>query len=379
MTAASSAAAERRNTAKRLRGMSSPCWRDLVLFTIWRLSPAALSSRQARMRFLANYFDGMTVEFYPSTNVAHPTVDINTTTLQNSVNTWNSLDRGNMKHNWALVLFYYEPSPAPIVWNDSYWAKIASNMAAYGNIMKNAQDVHGIFWDTEHYRPEQIPYWGQWPEGAPGGQSLADTVNKARDRGRQVMDALRSTWPDVNVVTTFGMGHSYQANHRFLPNTNEVWQHNELQSPFIAGMEESCQSAGSRAQWVDGGMYYWLRDQRMGDKFNWWQQVGAPQRLPVDGNYQGTFDIVQPSKRATFRTPAAQSAYDVYAVSPWRNATDAEIQDWIMWAMRTTRSFAWFYSERIDFWEGLHTAPGKTPVTAGQLAAIAEGRRLGRL
>jgi hypothetical protein len=152
-----------------------------------------------------------------------------------------------LKKNFGLV----QGSSPPDVFDD--WSVVIQNFKNCAAALKAAGFV-GICFDNEQYAKS----WGDYPSGASyaPGKTLNDYRAQQRLRGKQVMEAMVSVFPEIAIITLHGPSVSEPnapASLQF-----PQWQSgNELLGPYYAGFMEGVGS--SPALNIDGGELYTLR------------------------------------------------------------------------------------------------------------------------
>ena len=165
------------------------------------------------------------------------------------------LEFRNLRENFAAVV----GGRPPDFMED--WSRPIANFAHLARAAREA-GLKGIYFDNETY---QAP-WADHPRGVRhGAKSLQEYQDQARLRGRQVMEAMVSQFPDITVIFLHG---PYISEPKAPSPLFFQWQSsNELHGPFFAGFVEG---AGARATVVDGGELYHLRtEEQFRESLEW--------------------------------------------------------------------------------------------------------------
>lgn len=90
--------------------------------------------------------------------------------------------------------------PGRIDWFDEEFAGVVANAGLAARMARECR-LKGILFDVEHYQGRPFHYPSQ--EGA-GKRSFTEYQEKARERGREFMQALRAEYPKITVLLTCG-------------------------------------------------------------------------------------------------------------------------------------------------------------------------------
>jgi hypothetical protein len=136
----------------------------------------------------------------------------------------------------------FNTSPGAVDWFDDFSAiltnaRLAAHIARVGG-------AAGILFDTEQYHAPLFDYRRQRDSGATSWDAYAAQV---RRRGREVMEAFQSGYPDPTVFLTFGYGVPWLEMQKGA--TPLAACEYGLLVPFLDGMVDA---ASSRARLVDG-------------------------------------------------------------------------------------------------------------------------------
>lgn len=161
------------------------------------------------------------------------------------------------KHNFAKV---YVTRPADLF--DDWSVTIAN----FKNLAKVLKDVgfKGVFFDNEEYfkllwnYPDDVKY---------KNKTIQQYYNQSRLRGRQIMQAMTSVFPDINVMVYHGAYTSSSATPDYVRRRQTGWDGEELRGAFTVGLFEG---KGNRGTVIDGGEVYAYRNRDdFSNSYNW--------------------------------------------------------------------------------------------------------------
>ena len=150
------------------------------------------------------------------------------------------------KHNLMYVTL--TGTNRPILRATGFFEDWTEVLASYGRYARMAKEsgFRGIWLDVENYGGPGAPQLGGYGGYRDTGKSFAECERQIKLRAREMMGAMLSEFPEVKVITTFGLGAA----------TNSY----DLVPAFVDGMLEAVASDESyaRAQVIDGyeGGYY---------------------------------------------------------------------------------------------------------------------------
>ncbi|MDQ3565990.1 MAG: hypothetical protein M3436_18485 [Pseudomonadota bacterium] len=146
--------------------------------------------------------------------------------------TWN-----RMRHNFAIVNV-----DRPADFFDDWTATIA-NYRTLARVLRET-GIQGILFDNEDY---QRSLWHYPRDVSYPGRSLQQYHDQARLRGRQVMEAVVSEFPNIDMLVLISPAWSFGQT----PQQVEYWRgDNRLSGAFTVGMFEG---RGGQATVIDGG------------------------------------------------------------------------------------------------------------------------------
>jgi hypothetical protein len=213
------------------------------------------------------------------------------------------------------------------------WSVPIQNFRNLAHALHDA-GLKGFVFDNEQY----FTPWANYPDGVNYGYTLAQYETQARLRGRQVMEAMVSEFPDIVVITLHGP---------YVSEPDAPWQlgfpqwqnGNELQGPFFAGFQEG---RGLLATNVDGGELYDLRSATDFQETYSWRKYD----LPSDAV---NCSFIPPALRPSW--PGSVSiSFGVYDYPYGGQAMNPSILATTLTnALARADRWVWFYSEANTF------------------------------
>ena len=239
-------------------------------------------------------------------------------------------------------------NPGNVDWfDDEGWANIAEHWRIGAWVAKQA-GLKGILFDPEPYTPPHR----QFDHATQAGHekhTFNDYYAKARERGRQVMQAVAAEYPDItlycyfmNIVCATATGHAD-------PRTVLATHGYGLYPAFIDGWLDA---APPTVKMVDGC--------EMAYRFNSISQY-TEAALRIRGDCQ---ELVSPENRAKYRAQV-QVSFGIYLDAYW-NPKDSKWGRWhipgkqeprvdqlranINTALRVADEYVWVYGEKFRWW-----------------------------
>lgn len=232
--------------------------------------------------------------------------------------------------------------------DDDHWRAIEANLRLTAEAARRGGCV-GVVFDPEPYGPDP------WllTEAAPG-HDFASTAAQVRRRGAQFMEALQSEMPAIRILSLYQL--SVVASMFGVAEPGRIsaqleGHHYGLLPAFIDGMLDVI---GPEAILIDGNEpSYYYEDE-------------APYAQAHLALAQGGQRLVSPANRATYRrqsqvgmaiyydqilglrTPAP--AYTAHYLTPAQRL--AFLEHNVYWSLTTADEYAWFYSEKANWWTG---------------------------
>ncbi len=240
-------------------------------------------------------------------------------------------DLTSMKHNFLIIY----STPAGDIFDN--WSTPLSN---YTNMARAANEagLEGIFFDNEEYFGNAL----DMDANCAGGRTADECRTQAFHRGQQVLDAIRSGWPDAEILIAHGPYVGEAETSDYLDahgmSFNDVSRTNVLRGAFAAGIASA--TVGNDAQYIDGGQVYSARTLQNFTDLKSWQEEGSltsGSLVPEDQRPQWAAS-----------TSAAFGVYDASASSPPMNpgAWEATLTN----ALHATDRYVWAYTEKHDWW-----------------------------
>ena len=278
---------------------------------------------------------------------------------------------GPAVHNFYRFVWVGSPWP----WtNDAFWTQTAANLKQFAQTIKaSGKPWKGIYFDVEWYGTGNPFNYGtsttNWTysatEGALPGMQPAAAKALVRQRGQQVMNALREGWPEVMLWSTYGTWLSDPATFTYLPANgvaiNDFMWANELAGHFVEGMWSV--AYGTAARLLDGAEVYSPRTQTEFNTLAGWVSSGTADTGAV-------IPAADVSKyKANVR--AMLPVYDKDESASYALHSTSTLQSMITNAMLGSHQYAWLYTETHEW---ANTGSGKPAVPTAYKTAVADGR-----
>lgn len=266
-------------------------------------------------------------------------------------------------HDNFILVWGHARDTKPDFFDDRLWSNIAANAELLGKAVR-VSGCKGIVFDPEFYsaRESYSPWWYDRsgkktihePPYITRGQSFATVNAKARQRGRENMQALQKEKPDITVLGTFlySAARAQALSIDKLPKADYA-----LLPAFVDGMLEAL---GPKGTIIDGneGSYYldesrkYVEDSDQGD-YQFARSAAkalcSPELLSK-WNAQGQVAMA----------PYVDLCYNLFSPAKWR--TPEYESRWmrhnIYNSLLTSDQYVWVYVEKIDFWTGQGTPAG---------------------
>ncbi len=244
---------------------------------------AFMSSVSARTQFILqnrNYieslpFEGMAINIPASWNAMSPGI----TLTETEVKDWLSplADFNSNKFNFLLI----ENDKPGDLFDDAAWSKATENWRILAKVAAQT-GFRGILFDNEEYQT----HWDNFPDDvAQEGifRGVAAYQSQAQVRGRQIMQAVVSVFPDVQVAVAHGPYLSVPREAGAPPSIQLQagdWQDQELSGPFFTGLVSGTTPAMTV---IDAGELYALRsDADFAQSFAYRNTLGPVIPWPTD-------------------------------------------------------------------------------------------------
>ena len=257
--------------------------------------------------------------------------------------------------------------------NDAHWEAIEHNVRLAGKAARLAGCV-GVCFDAEPYGTNP---WHYSQAAHRDTKTFEEYEAKTKERGAQFMRAIEAELPNPHVLTFFMLSYlarlcapmEAEKRARFLSH-----EHYGLLPAFLNGMLEG---AGPGVKIIDGNesAYYYTES---GPYFEKYHAVTQRGRYLID-------PALWPKYRAQVEMGQAlyiDQYFGLRASKVLGNFMTAEERPkWfehnVYWALYTTDSYVWCYSERMNWWTDQGVPPGCEDAIRSARGRIAAGKRLG--
>ena len=253
----------------------------------------------------------------------------------------------------------------PDFFNDTLWTKIIKNTELLGKALKIA-DCKGIMFDAEFYSESSTysPWWFTIPFNNPkhvgvppySAKTFDEVADKARQRGKEYVQALQVNMPKITILTTFLYSYIWAYCYddmKKLP----VSQYGLL-GAFANGMLEGLNPGSTlidgneTAYYVDETRKYFEYSDQMDYKFN---RIDAPAKL-CDSVVLKKWNEQGQVAMATY----LDKCYNRYAPESW--STPDYQSKWmthnIYNSLLASEQYVWVWMEGMDFWKAENAPPG---------------------
>ncbi len=235
------------------------------------------------------------------------------------------------------------------------------------------------------FDPEFV-YWGrpysawkvEWQKHR-GKRSFAEYEQIVRKRGAQYMDRIEEEFPDPVILTLFwtSMPRFQEAARETDPSRREAILKSEYYGLLPAFLNGMLEAADSGTVFVDGDeqSYYYNRELHYFRAYHRIHQAGQA-LIPRDlrGKYRR-------------HVQAGHAVFADYLCGTMENHTEAtyvtpeERARWVehnaYWALTSSDRYVWFYSERMDWWNGRNLPGFLDGALRSAKQKVAQGRPLG--
>jgi hypothetical protein len=323
--------------------------KQLILFEQSPIPAEALAAQHEELDQLP--FDGVFFTIEASSEIQRPT-RLGLETLRAQLAPLAGVEFENLQHNFLLV--YATPAGAfsdygPVVQNFADLAQAAGEVG-----------IEGIFFDNEEYFG---PAWH--PDVSCPGIDLEACREQARVVGAEVMTAMSTRWPEVEVLNSSGAWLSEDDTYDHLKDMgyNDIAFANTVWGSFAVGMFEA--ASGADGTYIDGGGVYTQRDAAdLEIAYNWFRYGMARES-----------DIIPDELRATYEKNL-EIAFGIYDFPELYRGKVSDASVWqrdITDALRASDRYVWAYTERYN-WTNNPLNPKKPVVPVEYLEATSAGR-----
>ncbi len=233
-----------------------------------------------------------------------------------------------LRDNFVVVY----STPAGDLFGD--WTVPLQNFATLARTAREA-GLTGVFYDNEEYFGGALRYTGNCVD-----HTVAECQAQAQLRGRQVMDAMRSAWPEVRVLVLNGPWVSDPGTAENLPGIaySDGARWNQLLGSFFVGMVQS--AVGTPAKVIDGGEIYSARTLQQFQTIRAWQNHGmAAHSALIPSELRPQWATTVSAGFGVYDQPSIDVPMDA---ATWRTTLTN--------ALATTDEYVWAYTERYDWW-----------------------------
>lgn len=259
---------------------------------------------------------------------------INYHQFKSSLDPLKRINLENLKHNFLIVY----STPSGDLFDD--WSTPLKNFSHMARAAKEA-GLEGIFFDNEEYFGDAVDF----PENCQGGKTISQCRDQAYLRGREVMEAIISGWPDVKLIATIGPYLSEGKTANYFNDRGIYWNDvawaNQLRGSFIIGMASA--TRGTPAQFIDGGEIYSAKTKENFEDIKYWQTKGIA--------HQG--DLIPEDLRASWPN-IVSSSFGVYDKAQMSEGVYIDAVSWkttLMNALEVADDYVWAYTERYNWWD----------------------------
>jgi hypothetical protein len=266
------------------------------------------------------------------------------TWFQHCVNNLRACNFQRFTDNFILI----GANPGNVDWfDDAGWAEVIEHWRIAAWLAKQGR-CKGLLFDPEPYTPPHAPFrYDAQPRSHQ--HTFGEYYEKARRRGRRVMEAVAAEYPDITLYSYFMNSVCKAATGRADPRCVLRTLGYGLLPAFIDGWLDA---APPGVTFVDGcEMAYLFRDER--------EYLAAA--VAIKGACQ---ELVSPENRATYRAQV-QVSYGIYLDAYW-NPKDSEWKRWyvpgeqeprvdslrrnVTSALLCADEYVWLYGEKFRWW-----------------------------
>jgi hypothetical protein len=229
----------------------------------------------------------------------------------------------------------------PQWFNDARWNQISANMKLFARIAKVSKSK-GIVFDNEPYGYNPWDYSvSEYP-----GKTFAQVYAQVRKRGAQVMNAWQSEYPNITVLTLFGLAIVRAQTEYYNGDQSKAeWG---LWGAFIEGMLEVI-NPGAKLIEGNEGSYYYTRDTDFSSFRNYKQGartlLSSSNRIKYDRQMQIGYAIYVDNVLNLWKSPRF---FGFYLASQLERQRYAEHN--FYHALKNSDEYVWVYSENMDWW-----------------------------
>ncbi|MDE2888502.1 MAG: hypothetical protein OXR72_09805 [Gemmatimonadota bacterium] len=266
--------------------------------------------------------------------------------------------------------------------DDSLWGENSPFLRNIGWCAKAARvgGCVGLAFDPE------FVYWGrpycawkyEWQKHREE-KSFAEYERIVRKRGAQYMDRIQVEFPDPVILTLFwtSMPRFQEAALETDPSRREAILKSDYYGLLPAFMNGMLEAAGPETIIVDG------------DEQSYYNNNELHYFRAYHGIHQTGLALIPPELRGKYRrqVQAGHAVYGDHLCGTMANHTEAtyvspeERALWVehnaYWALKSSDRYVWFYSERMDWWNGRNLPGFLESALRSAKEKVAQGRPLG--
>ncbi len=267
---------------------------------------------------------------------------------------------GRLQHNFIQL-----NGPAEFTkmdwFDDSQWSQINANMELFSRAVEISR-AKGVLFDPEFYVDPKLSPWEFHPEQYPT-KTFWEVAEMAKERGRQFISSLQSHVPDLRFLSLFFPSYQFQHSPVSIYNSPDDAP-DPLMFFFNQGIVEA---AGPGVELIDGHEWSYYNQSTSTFIDDHLEMRETSEWLPpeTDAAWEGV--QMGPGIFMDFNMGFYQEGSQQAPMS------DTERLLWLQhnvyWAMQSSDQYAWFYSERMDWYKD----PSKP---AGVYEAVANARAL---
>lgn len=254
-------------------------------------------------------------------------------------------------------------TPTTTDWFDPNWSNVAYNASLFARVAKQG-GCKGIMLDTEMYTKG---LWGYvMPDGKPHpGHTVQEYRDKARERGREFVQALNKEFPDITILCLYGMSLPYvQIGGDMTQFDSASYM---LLAPFIDGMSEA---ATPKTVIVDGFEFSYSYKTR--EEFAKARKVILEDSTKVSGDPKAFSKHVQvgfglfpdDDVDTPWHTDPSEYSNNYFTLASFRAVAN--------YALEESDKYVWVYSSKMHWLDG---TPPKDYVEALRLARKGPGAK----
>jgi hypothetical protein len=225
-------------------------------------------------------------------------------------------------------------------WFDPDWPNMAYNASCMARVAKQGR-CKGLMLDAEQYDSLKMWTYATLPAKLKSAHTFAEYQQKARERGREVIQAVNKEFPDITLLMLFGPSLTHMAQ-------GDAKLEDSAYSLLAAFCDGVCEAATPKTTLVDG--YELAYSYKTREEFAKGRQ-NILDSIPKSLNP----DALKKHLSVGFGNMPDQSigAQEFIPDYPEKNFFTAEhLQTSLYYALDTADRYAWMYTTRIGWWDG---------------------------